>query len=107
MTINVDLLQQTLLHIEEHPEEWYQNEWRCGATACFAGHAALLDGARWVDPRLHASYYVCYHGEEQHVELAATEALGLSFWQAETLFEETNTLDDLREIVADLVAENS
>jgi hypothetical protein len=47
---NVDLLRRTLAYIEEHPQEWNQRAWRCGTTACFAGHAVILDGGRWADP---------------------------------------------------------
>lgn len=45
--INVPLLKKTLKFIVENPKSWNQASWQsqCGTTCCFAGHAALLDGA--------------------------------------------------------------
>lgn len=37
-----DLAYATLDYIREHPGEWDQTTWICGATACFAGHALVL-----------------------------------------------------------------
>ena len=39
---NDALAQAVLDHIREHPEEWSQDAFLCGTTACFAGHAVLL-----------------------------------------------------------------
>lgn len=44
---NGPLLIETLEHIRLFPAAWDQGEWRCGTRACFAGRAALLNGAKW------------------------------------------------------------
>lgn len=66
--INIPVLLQTLGYIEENPHTWNQSAWRalpldaenkatiqestrCGANLCFAGHAAMLTGAKWVLPK--------------------------------------------------------
>jgi hypothetical protein len=40
---NDDLAYQTLDYIREHPEEWNQEVYFCGTTACFAGRAIILE----------------------------------------------------------------
>lgn len=47
MTPNVARLRETLAHITAHPEDHMQSAWRCGTSACFAGHTAILAGAVW------------------------------------------------------------
>lgn len=65
MALNISVLLQTLGYIEENPHTWTQSAWRalpvdeatgkamiqestrCGANLCFAGHAAMLTGAKW------------------------------------------------------------
>jgi hypothetical protein len=46
--MNIDRYNAVLAHIEQHPEEWNQSEWR-GTACCIAGHAARMFGA---DPGL-------------------------------------------------------
>ncbi len=52
MTIvrNWPLLIKTALHIKHDPESWDQSAWanRCGTAFCFAGHAIILAGHRFV-----------------------------------------------------------
>jgi len=49
---NVPLLRKVREHIEAHPEEWRQNDWRtvrdCGTAYCFAGWACQIDGGEWI-----------------------------------------------------------
>jgi hypothetical protein len=119
MTINVALLKQTLAHIEAHPEEWDQTEFRCGSGMCFAGWAAQLAGGRWYadnpdealgdaliaepdDPwafEARAGVRVVY------AQLRAERVLGLDRKQANRLFAGSNRLPDLRRIVAGLCGE--
>lgn len=66
--INIDLLRQTLEHIEATPDGWDQMAWRqqidpeweeanrCGTTMCFAGWAAELAGGRWAVGARHFNY---------------------------------------------------
>jgi len=49
--VNVPLLKATLAYIKTHPEEWNQAVWVCGTTACFAGRALLLAGAKFDNAR--------------------------------------------------------
>src|SRR5260370_36413590 len=37
-----ELAYAVLDHIREHPEEWDQESYFCGSTACFAGRTVLL-----------------------------------------------------------------
>lgn len=122
---NADLLKRTLAHIEAHPEQWFQGNWRgprnllgsehwrqaeagegCGTAFCFAGWAAELSGVTWVYPPDHRlSYTVLTPGEEEiAVDLYARLLLDLDFYEAADLFASDNTLDDLRRIVAELSA---
>lgn len=94
MQRNIELLQQTMQHIKDHPEEHNQATWinisKCGTAACFAGRAALLSGRRtWEALR------IGYDGGAQ--------LLGLSLEEAATLFAATNTVPMLELMVNDLV----
>lgn len=118
-TPNVALLNQTLAYIEAHPEEWDQKTWHCGTTACFAGHAAALNGGEWLgrgsdsliarddDPA--EDIWAATEDRPAIVEVdrRAKRVLGLTDYQAEDLFEGGNSLDDLREIVAKLTGSAS
>lgn len=43
-----ELAYSTLDYIREHPEEWDQDSYFCGSTACFAGRVILLAlGKSW------------------------------------------------------------
>ena len=37
MTVNKELLKNTLKLIEENPDHWQQSRWHCGTNHCFAG----------------------------------------------------------------------
>lgn len=112
MTINVTLLDQTLAHIEAHPGEWNQDFWRCGTGMCFAGWACQLAGGQWahLDPDNEdlADYLHAEPGDEAlpneliTAQERATRILGLTNHQAATLFAGSNTLGDLRRIVAEI-----
>lgn len=134
MSPNVDLLNRTLAHIEEHPEQWNQEYWAvrgvdgCGTAYCFAGHAAVLSG---VPLWWHDDWEDGYSSEDDDcddwrpvrqvadnisvapqsefyncsIKYAATHLLGLSSAAAARLFHGDNTLDDLRRIVAELTAD--
>lgn len=108
---NVPLLLKTLAHIEAHPQEWDQERWICGTTACFAGRAAILDGAEFSsvhnavfvieragDPPVHERGYIADAGTI-HVADRAQHALRLTEYQADVVFAGCNTLDDLRAYV--------
>lgn len=88
----------------------------CGTAMCFAGHTALLAGAK---PIITTSFApdpgedwwfgtVRVQGEggvtfDRHVSTYAQELLGLSESDAESLFSGDNTLDDLEHLVGEIV----
>ena len=124
MSLNIDLLDRTLAHIEAHPEHWDQTVWRCDSAMCFAGWTAELAGGKWLLPEgdAHADYLAPEPGDDpdetggccQHLdsgidsgiaaENRARRLLGLTEKQSARLFDGSNTLDDLRRIVAELKA---
>mgnify|MGYP001587222180 CR=1 FL=1 len=118
MSVNVDLLDRTLAHIEANPEEWEQTAYRCDTGMCFAGWACQLAGGRWLTPPCDhwGDVLVAEPADDQErvrsfdgvhgtvVLKRATRLLGLDFDIARDLFDVGNTLDDLRRIVADIKA---
>jgi hypothetical protein len=85
--LNEKLIACVLRHIEANPDEYDQNTWfslrdtahdqsYCGTTACFAGWACLLskDVTKWADRR------------QESVRVEATALLGLTDYEASTLF---------------------
>lgn len=120
MTINADLLKRTLAHIEAHPGDWEQANWRCSSGMCFAGLAVDLDGGVWVSgpesygrdmvvadagDLLDHVHYDVHASPTVTAETRARRILGLTQDQADTLFSPINDLDDLRTAVAELCAE--
>jgi hypothetical protein len=114
---NYPLLRKTLEHIEAHPEEHDQGTWgletQCGTTMCFAGQAVVLDGLSpiWTnliqgpaDERQMISV-VMKDGTLHSVYDGAQRILGLSNGEAEALFMDCMTLEDVRVLVAELLAE--
>jgi hypothetical protein len=90
---NADLARRTLAAIENDPAHWNQKAWissspECGTAYCFAGWAVKLHTAS--EP-----------GYATPIKQKAEDALGLQAWIAEPLFYSSNTLSDLRNMVAD------
>ena len=141
---NIPLLRKTLEGVTADPLQWTQRHWRdvtdvtvtndqnvsfhCGSACCFAGHAALLNGARWTVPsgdigniKLVECVTVTddeFESLKQHygkdafenrftvsVSMYARWALGLTSLEAHDLFKARNTLDDLTNIVNRYIAE--
>lgn len=121
MTINVELLDRVMAHIEAHPETWDQKTFRCESGMCVAGWAAQLGGGLWLtgpeDNFCH--HLVAEEGDPDGdirewrgtrsvpVWSRAARLLGLDDHEADRLFGPGNTIDDLREIVAGLKAGTS
>jgi hypothetical protein len=123
--VNVELLEDTMKHIEENPQTWSQNNWyvwrtatgdkywgvvttemvetnSCGSAYCFAGHAALSAGFSAPPKENYAGWF----GQNgQYVDEFARETLGLTQAQADALFHGDNSMDDLRNMV-DAIIEN-
>ncbi|WP_119728368.1 hypothetical protein [Thermomonospora amylolytica] len=118
---NVSLLRLVLTHIEMHPHQWNQRDWRtlseCGTAYCFAGWTVVLSGGKFaVNPY---SNQICQTRvvpagvdptdvtKWQHVAEYAADLLGITppirgDAVIHPLFLAINTLDDLRRVVAEL-----
>lgn len=107
MPANVELLQKTLHYIETHPDEWLQDSWAektgCNTAYCFAGHAVVLAGHKilWDMDDDTATFVE----DGRLIEYVATQELGLTVLQAGELFSGSNSLQDLRDVVAEILAE--
>lgn len=106
MTPNVPLLRKVLEHIEAHPQEWEQSEWRCETGMCFAGTCVDILGAKWAYPAdindTDLAALIEWDGERRTCWDVARSELGLTDDQVGRLFRAENTLDDLRRYVAAL-----
>lgn len=132
MKINKELLRETLQTIKANPQHWNQANWHCGTSHCFAGIVECklrnhpLDNpvkSSWIienvfdlkdilianqlddDDRLE-ELYDCYLGET-NTSLLARIALGINESQGFKLFDEGNTLEDLKCIVEKLCTQKS
>lgn len=107
---NVELAQQVLEQIEEHPDTWDQGYWAretasCGTTHCFAGWAVALaepDAQFAIDFDGLGTGVIRRDGEPWEIKDAAIDLLGLTSWQADAMFWHSTTLDELREYVRQL-----
>lgn len=128
---NVPLLRKTLEHIVAFPEEWDQtvyaaapleqlpeltkeNTQACGTAFCFAGHALLLSGKKfnWMRPVRFGLgdrpgwVTVNFTTDGEAIERAAEKELGLSYRQAEQLFDVDNSLGRIVELLVDFTGED-
>ena len=129
-TPNIELLDKVLKHIEDHPEAWSQADWRteydealavdpesgreilavdCGTAFCFAGWACQMEGGKWADttsliPIDEDDPFDILGDDTVFASTRAQRLLGLTSEQAEDLFRSENTLDDIREMVAEIKA---
>jgi hypothetical protein len=107
--INVEELRLIVKQIEAHPETWYQRTWAkqesCGTSFCVAGHAVYRAGydVLWGEMLGDTSTATdCAHPESQAVvsiSVMARELLGLTEYQSGTLFNGSNSLDDIKAVV--------
>lgn len=117
MTINTELLEQTMTYIEAHPYQHDQNWWRCGTARCFAGWASFLAGGRFISSEEDKTHIVAANGvknfrastirtpdgELLHVGDHAVIVLGVDEFEADIMFEPGNSIADLRRMVDNLV----
>lgn len=105
--MNVELAENILEYIEAHPDEWDQRTWHCGTTYCFAGLIVRGDD-NIIEPNSVGSFDVIDRstgGKLGVIQKYAADRLGLTIWQADVLFNEYNSLDDLKRIV-DVLSDN-
>jgi hypothetical protein len=128
---NGEMLFRTLDRVIANPEEHRQNTWRCETGMCAAGHAAVEAGGVWVDQIYGASYahraYLIAVPEDQldytelipiwdrttggsgevraiHVAERAQRVLGLTTMQRLRLFAGNNTVEKLKDLVAEFTS---
>ena len=115
LTTEPAAVRNMLTRIETHPEEWDQSTWAvetaCGTKYCAAGHALLTVDARMnieastvevasLPERLRSRFI------REHVAIAAgaRAVLGLDESTADRLFNGSNSIDQLRELVEEICA---
>jgi hypothetical protein len=83
---------------------WYQNDWRmvtdCGTAFCVAGKACDLSGVQWAGTNerlISETEFGVWDVQEK-----AQHLLGLTVSEADRLFKGSNTVEDLRVIVAEI-----
>ena len=99
--MNVELAENILEYIQAHPDEWNQKWWHCGATYCFAGLIAKGDD-EIMQYNSYGSFDVIDRSTGENLGVIhkyAAERLGLTIWQADILFNEDNSLDDLKRLI--------
>lgn len=100
-------LEETMAHIEAHPEGHDQATWGrrtlCGTKMCFAGTAAVLAGGTliWIRRATweHGAFEVLVDGKERVISHFAQEVLGLTADQKYYLFFVVDSVEDLRAAV--------
>jgi hypothetical protein len=107
---NVELLEETMQYIKDHPElhrqGWWFTKQSCGTAACFAGWAVTLKGYMPVfDVGDWRAEVVALPGDRREFDTPylAQQLLGLTLNERETLFEASNTSEMLELMVKDLV----
>lgn len=129
--LNVKLLLEIMDFIKAHPTTWSQEDWfrvvdrktgntkyvsefskveeinSCGTSFCFAGHVALHEGFPAPPINTNDSWTRIVDDPEieypEHVEDFARDRLGLTYRQANALFAENNSMEDLERMVSALV----
>lgn len=97
---NVELLEKTMQHILDHPEQHHQEDvWldQCGTPGCFMGWAMHFDGITLEG--IQASRY----GLRWDSSKWAVERLGLTDDEFMTMFNPGNTIEELQLMVKALV----
>ncbi len=103
----MSLARKTLAYISANPETWNQENWRTANATCFAGRACILAGAEWVSDDPHNEHFQeVYPPGAEHIPANrltarrfAAIALGYTPYGYVPLFDSTNTLVDLKELI--------
>jgi hypothetical protein len=104
---NYDLMDETVDYIEAFPEDWDQGEWvaPCGTALCFAGNAALLAHPTYMlelDDSYNLTGNLLNRKRERvgFISEVAERDLGLDGWEADDLFNGSNSLSQIKQIIA-------
>lgn len=102
-SINFQLLDEIIDHIEKHPETWNQQAWRCETGMCVAGWAVdMSEEFQWLNPenpdddsvlQIHPDGGEMAYGDPHE---PARQILGLTDMQAGELFAWANELKDIK-----------
>lgn len=97
------------------PSEWDQGSWAkvapqvaCGSACCIAGKAVARAGGVFLLPvgprpgRTTTDFAEMPNGREVYISDEAEDLLGLNSDQADALFEQDNTIEDVRRIIAEI-----
>jgi len=112
MERNVELLEKTMQHIMDHPEDHNQAAYftECGTPSCFAGWAIHLSGRTakheaWPTTSLMSCWEEgnCWEEGLSAPGMFAAKLLGLDVSDAALLFNAVNTRETLALMVKDLV----
>lgn len=111
--LNEPLIAKVLEQITQEPDSWDQSEWAqsseyCDTTFCFAGHAAFLNGHTTMlwsscydddDTLRMASRVEVDTGEHVAIQLFAQRVLGLTYREADQLFNAPTDLTVITELL--------
>lgn len=107
--VDIARLDRALAYIEAHPDEHNQRTWlkaaSCGTAACLAGHVVMQEhpdgrpsprGAYLSEGAWAYDFWELFDGTDIPVSHEAARLLGLDEEQADSLFNGSNTVDDLK-----------
>lgn len=111
-TPNAPLAYAVLDHIDEHPEQWFQDLWLdlntdgelgdCGTVGCFAGWTTQLSGLAAVFNDFGHGRFVKIDGNTVSFRDAATQLLGIDEDDADDLFAGSNSREELGRLVTEI-----
>lgn len=92
-------LRATLEWIKANPRNWDQSAWFCGTAACLGGHLVLRAGWQIAeqDNSIGGFLVVSPQGQVEEVDTVAARLAGITMNEGFTLWNSTNTLDQLEE----------
>lgn len=101
--MNVQLMEATMARILAEPHNLDMDNWACGTTRCFAGHAVEIAGAQ-IDSSSRSVERCLWHGKERVIRSLAKELLDLDGKQAYELFHcDVARVEDLHLVVKDMI----
>ena len=104
MAVNVDLLTQTREAIKANPKHWDQRFWHCGTLHCVAGFAELIaKGLPFDTSAEDLKKDKEFYDDSWNTADNARVLLGISLYDATSLFAGGNTLEDIEKMVSQLI----
>jgi hypothetical protein len=104
MSVNKELLIETLETIKANPQHWNQENWHCGTTHCFAGFCELIvKGESLKKEYLSFPEDVSIYNFWENTREFSRKQLNLSEYDSDILFRPSNSLEDLERLVNYLI----